>query len=31
MKPLFRGNHNWAMAKGLAGLTRELARLKASA
>jgi hypothetical protein len=30
MKPLFRWNHNWAMVKGLAGLTRELARLNRS-
>lgn len=26
MKPLFRWNHNWAMARGLEGAKRELAR-----
>lgn len=26
LKPLFRWNHNWAMARGLEGLRRELAR-----
>lgn len=29
LKPLFAANHRWAMAKGLEGLSRELARRRA--